>query len=187
MINIMKKTTHERRSSSGGRPIALPVNDTLPDSSVKGKDGKKNIAKKYGKNTQNKAVNVDESDEESFDCKLTSDSLMMSYTNADTLTNKMKKLQLLTNEYCLDIIMDTEIKPKYSVDAMCVSSFSMEGYQVYTNLEGEEHSGVVIYISNNIDPLVTEVKFDTNYSEGIRTNTGQAWSERKLAGPHPDK
>jgi len=70
MINIMKKPTHERRSSSGGRPIALPVNDTLPDSSVKGKDGKKkNIANKYGKKTQKKAVNVDESDEESFDCE----------------------------------------------------------------------------------------------------------------------
>ena len=55
--------------------------------------------------------------------------------------------------------------PKYSVDPMCVSSFSMEKYQVYTNLEGEEHRGVAIYISNNIDPLVTEVIFDRNYSE----------------------
>jgi hypothetical protein len=61
---------------------------------------------------------------------------MMLHTNAETLTHKMKELQLLTEEYCLDIIMVTEIKPKYSVDPVCVSSVNMEGYQVYTNLEG---------------------------------------------------
>ena len=81
---------------------------------------------------------------------------MILYTNVDTLTNKTKELQLLIEEYYLDIIMVTEITPKYSVDPMCVSSFSMEGYQVYTNLEGEEHGGVVIYISKTIDPLVRE-------------------------------
>ena len=47
---------------------------------------------------------------------------------------------------------------------MCIISFHMEGYQVYNNPEGEEDRRVVIYISNTIDPLVTEVKFDTNYS-----------------------
>ena len=93
---------------------------------------------------------------------------MMLYTNADMLTNKMKELQLLTEEYCLDVVMVTEIKLKYLMDPICVSSFSMGGYQVYTNLEGEEHRWVTAKnISNTIDPLVTEVKFDTSYNEGV--------------------
>ena len=41
------------------------------------------------------------------------------------------------------------------------------GYQVYTNLEGEENRKVAIYISNTIDPLVMEVKSDTNYTESV--------------------
>ncbi|KAK2154143.1 hypothetical protein LSH36_275g01040 [Paralvinella palmiformis] len=92
----------------------------------------------------------------------------MLYTNADMLTNKMKELQLLTEKYCLDVVMVTEIKLKYLMDPICVSSFSMGGYQVYTNLEGEEHRWVTAKnISNTIDPLVTEVKFDTSYNEAF--------------------
>ena len=74
----------------------------------------------------------------------------------------MRELRILTEEYCFDIIMVTEIKPKYFVDPMCVSSSSMEGYQVYSNLNGEKHRGVVVYIANTNDPLVMGVKFDTN-------------------------
>ena len=38
------------------------------------------------------------------------------YTNADTLTNKMTELQLLGADNKADIIVVTEIKPKYSLE-----------------------------------------------------------------------
>ena len=47
----MKKPIPERRSRSGGKSVALPVNDILPDSNVKGKDGKKNNIIKCWKKT----------------------------------------------------------------------------------------------------------------------------------------
>jgi len=43
---------------------------------------------------------------------------------------------------------------------MRVNSVSMEGYQVYTNLEGEDHRGLAIYICSTIDPLIMEVKVE---------------------------
>jgi len=47
----MKKPTPERRSRIGGKSIVSPVNDILPDSSVKDKDGKKKIIIKCGEKT----------------------------------------------------------------------------------------------------------------------------------------
>ena len=38
------------------------------------------------------------------------------YTNADALTNKMIELQLLASDNKADIIIVTEIKPKYSLE-----------------------------------------------------------------------
>ena len=51
MINITKKPTAERISSSGCKLIAFPVNDIIPDSSVKGKDGKEKKIIKSGERT----------------------------------------------------------------------------------------------------------------------------------------
>ena len=57
------------------------------------------------------------------------------YTNADTLTNKMNEMLLLTGQYTFDVIMVTEVKPKHSTEPTSEPMISLKGYQSYTNLD----------------------------------------------------
>jgi len=66
--------------------------------------------------------------------KLTRDSLMMLYTNADTLTNKMKELHSQKNTVWTSLWLQGLDQNTWWT-------------QVYTNLEGEEHRGVAIFTS----------------------------------------
>ena len=89
------------------------------------------------------------------------------YINADTLTTKMNELLLLTDQYKLDVIMVTEVKPKHSTLPTNEPTISLNGYQAYTNLDAGSHRGIAIYVSNSIDHLVTEVSMNSTYQESI--------------------
>ena len=60
------------------------------------------------------------------------------YTDADTLTSKMIELQLLAADNKADIIMVTEIKPKYSLEPTTTHQLNLEGYVTYSNLQHQE-------------------------------------------------
>jgi len=53
------------------------------------------------------------------------------YTNADTLTNKMIELQLLACDNKADIIIVTEIKPKYSLEPTTTQQLKLDGYVIF--------------------------------------------------------
>ena len=97
------------------------------------------------------------------------------YTNADTVTNKLNELFLLAESHQLDIIMVTEIKPKYSYETTDSARYKLEGYQMYTNLDADAHRGVAVYVENSLADLATEVNLDTMYNECT-------WLKLKLRG-----
>ena len=74
-------------------------------------------------------------DEPSVPKVTTRTNLKIMYTNADTVTNKLNELFLLAESHQLDIIMITEIKPKYSNETTDSARYKLEGYQMYTNLD----------------------------------------------------
>ena len=54
---------------------------------------------------------------------------------------------MLTNETKADIVMITEVSPKYTTEMITKQQFTLEGYDMYTNI-GEDGMGrgVAIYI-----------------------------------------
>ena len=60
------------------------------------------------------------------------------YTNGDTLTNKMIELQLLESDNKADIMIVTEIQPKYSLEPTTTQKLKLNGYVTYSNLEHQE-------------------------------------------------
>ena len=94
--------------------------------------------------------------------------MLLLYTNADTLTNKMRELQLLVNERNADIIMITEVSPKYTKETLCKQQFSLDGYELYTNIEEEEVArGVAVYIANHLATRANAVMIGTGFKESI--------------------
>ena len=77
------------------------------------------------------------------------------YTDADTTTNTLNELSMMDDNYKPDVIMITEVKPKYSTS---VARINIDGNHVYTNLESESHRGVAIYIANSIDNQSTTAR-----------------------------
>lgn len=81
------------------------------------------------------------------------------YTNCDTLTNKLEELEILTNEIKPDVIMLTEIAPKFSRYKLQKSEIQLKGYNIHTNVDTKkrENRGVAIYIKKKINAI--EVKW----------------------------
>ena len=104
------------------------------------------------------------------------------YTNADTLTNKMNELLLLTDQYKLDVFMVTEIKPKHSVSPTDEPMISLNGHQVYTNLDVGSHREIDIYVSKSIGHLGTEISMNTTYQESIWLHTKLKGNDKLLLG-----
>ena len=65
------------------------------------------------------------------------DSINIIYTNADTLTHKMRELFLIVSDMEPDIIMITEVRPKYSKTEVCGEQFKLCGFELFTNVNDE--------------------------------------------------
>ena len=90
------------------------------------------------------------------------------YTNADTLTNKMRELQILAIERKADIIMITEVRPKHTKEILSKQQFMLEGYDLYTNIEEEEEArGVAVYIAKHLALRAHEIEIDSDFNESI--------------------
>ena len=72
--------------------------------------------------------------------------MLLLYTNADTITNKMRELELVANDMQADIIMITEILPKFTREDISDQYFHLEGYTLYTNLGKGADRGVAVYM-----------------------------------------
>ena len=69
------------------------------------------------------------------------------YTNADSLLNKLEELKSIAYQKKPEIIVITEIMPKSSWSKVGSVEFSIEGYELYTNLDcGLSLRGIAVYI-----------------------------------------
>ena len=75
---------------------------------------------------------------------------------------------MLTNETKADIVMITEVSPKYTTEIITKQQFTLEGYDMYTNI-GEDGMGrgVAIYIANHLATRANAIEVDVNFKESI--------------------
>lgn len=95
------------------------------------------------------------------------DNMKILYSNADTLTNKMEELLVMTGTCDPDLIIITEVSPKTTHYSFSVISVAIPNYVMHTNLNANSQSlrGVVIYVKNDI--LAEEVYFTTEFNESV--------------------
>ena len=78
------------------------------------------------------------------------------YTNADCLTNKLTALQECIDLNNPDIVAITEIKPKNSTLPLSPTTFNVDNYQFFHNIDAEGR-GIGIYTHNSLRALETKV------------------------------
>ena len=69
------------------------------------------------------------------------------YTNIDTITNKKAELEDTISRFKPDLIGLTEVKPTNSRYSIIEHDLQIEGYTMYTNLNGR---GSALYVNNSI-------------------------------------
>jgi len=105
------------------------------------------------------------------------------YTNADTLTNKMIELQLLACDNKADIIIVTEIKPKYSLEPTTTQQLKLDGYVIYSNLEHQEASrGIAIYLTEKLSEHTTEINIASDFHECLWMSMNLRGNDKLLFG-----
>ena len=95
-------------------------------------------------------------------------------TNADSLGNKLKELEVLCCEARPDIIVVTEVKPKNSTHRTTEAQLQLDGYDLYTNL-AQGSRGICIYAGGNLK--TSEVKTGS-------ANRDSIWLDIECEGNH---
>ena len=73
---------------------------------------------------------------------------------------------LLTSDNKTDIIIVTEIKPKYSLESITTQQLKLEGYVTYSNLEHQETSrGIAICITEKLTEHTIEINIAPDFNE----------------------
>ena len=96
-------------------------------------------------------------------------------TNCDSLLNKKDELLLEAEATKANILLVTEVRPKNYRDPLTEENFKIPGFIIYSNIEETEDRGVAIYISEELNPLVTRKYLNNAFEE-------QVWVEMKLRG-----
>lgn len=91
-------------------------------------------------------------------------SLKCMYTNADCLTNKLPSLIESIEFNKPDMIVVTELKPKNSILPLSESTFNIDCFNFFSNIE-ENGRGIGVYTHNSLK--VNEVKIISDYKEFI--------------------
>ena len=86
------------------------------------------------------------------------------YTNADCLTNKLISLEECIDLNNPDIVAITEIKPKNSSFPLSPSTFNIENYQFFHNIDTDGR-GIGIYTHNSLRAI--EVTITSNFKEYV--------------------
>lgn len=101
-------------------------------------------------------------------------SLTILYTNADSLGNKLKELDLLINrfQHKPNIVAITEVKSKVKNLQLKLSEFNLNGYNILSNDLDINSRGIIVYIDKNIEFSVIEcnITFDEYILIKIKTN-----------------
>lgn len=99
------------------------------------------------------------------------------YTNADTLTNKLNELAVEATTLEPDLILVTEVKPKFTRCPLSVDSLILQNYQTpVTNLSTGDR-GIAVYAKEGSGLTVEELSMRTPYSESI-------WLKISIANDH---
>ena len=96
-------------------------------------------------------------------------------TNCDSLLNKKDELLLEAEATGANILLVTEVRPKNYRDPLTETNFTIPGFIIYSNIEETEDRGVAIYISEDLNPLVTRMYINNAFEE-------QVWVKMKLRG-----
>lgn len=89
------------------------------------------------------------------------------YTNADSLPNKKRELELLLEEHQPDIVVICEALHKnYSIKPT-KQSLRINGFTPYINFEGERENmrGIYVHISNGLE--ADEAEMDSSFEEHL--------------------
>jgi len=90
------------------------------------------------------------------------ENMTLVYTNADTLANKMWEVQMIAIERKSDIIGITEVSPKYTKEVLSKQQLTLDGYDLYINIEEEEVArSVAVYNAKHLALRGHEIKIDT--------------------------
>ena len=107
----------------------------------------------------------------------------MMYTNADTLTTKMRELNLLVNNEKIDVLLVTEVKPKYSLENVTKQQFEIEGYELFPNVEADmSHRGINIYVTDHLATLTHEIVLSENFKESVWIETKLGYNDKTIIG-----
>ena len=84
--------------------------------------------------------------------------LSIIYTNADSLANKLKDLEILINSFSEKpkIIAVTEIKSKILTSGLQLAEFNLKGYNIISNDLDINSRGIILYIDKNIEFSIIE-------------------------------
>jgi hypothetical protein len=102
----------------------------------------------------------------------TTNTLIVMYSNVDSLLNKRLELSTRIQEEHPDIIALTEIYPKnFDHSALDMCELSIEGYDERIGLPGKESNrGVILYIKSTIGSLRVDSLTQHPYSESVWAN-----------------
>ena len=96
-------------------------------------------------------------------------------TNSDSLLNKKDELLLEAEATGANILLVTEVRPKNFRDPLTEDDFTIPGFIIYSNVEETNARGVAIYISEDLNPLVTKIYMNNSFEE-------QVWVKIRLRG-----
>ena len=85
------------------------------------------------------------------------ENLLIYYSNIETLSNKMRELEVAVNLHKPDIIALTEVKPKNGRYDLQPSEIQIEGYSLYENLTSQGR-GICIYVDNKLNSADTIIE-----------------------------
>ena len=97
--------------------------------------------------------------------------LKVLYSNVDSLPNKMHELLIMIGIHRPDIIMITEVLPKNYETKPTEQSLSINGFELFSDIELDGVRGTAVYIDSKLD--ATEIKFTT-------ITNGNIWCKIKL-------
>ena len=88
------------------------------------------------------------------------------YTNADSLLNKRKELEIEVEINTPDVVAICEVKPKTCRYSVQPGEISLPGYELFHNLE-DNGRGVLLLVRNDLNPSVCDALSNTNFQEAL--------------------
>ena len=88
------------------------------------------------------------------------------YTNADSLLNKRKELEVEVEINKPDIVAICEVKPKSCRYSVQPGEIALPGYELFHNLD-DKGRGVLLLVKNELNPSICDTLSNNNFQEAI--------------------